>query len=237
MRIIERFVKNNTPYLGKLVLRIEKEPDYENTKKGVLNEIHLNFGIFKLVTRLIPNIVNDGWELNPNTVPLIEKYTSCNVEETWITDNNIESNYRRGYILTKKNKGYVCDLKKGWWFYKNGIKISEEFPNCVGFKYENKEFKGYYLFLKDFELFIGIGDKIFEKDYRPSKSFHDPKKWKIWYGKYKKDLKKVNKETKKRLKKEGIIEYLPIQERGRYIIKNKEDAFIAVKNILTTFAP
>jgi hypothetical protein len=34
MRIIERFVKNDTPYLGRLVLRFEKNTDYKSTKKG-----------------------------------------------------------------------------------------------------------------------------------------------------------------------------------------------------------
>ena len=48
MRIIERFVKNDTPYFGNLVLRFEKNPNYKSTKKGFLNKIHFILSVLHL---------------------------------------------------------------------------------------------------------------------------------------------------------------------------------------------
>ena len=73
MGIINLFVKNQTPYLGKLKLKFEKNPNYENTKNGILNKVHINFGFVKVTTRLIPNLDDDGWKLKEDSIPLIEK--------------------------------------------------------------------------------------------------------------------------------------------------------------------
>ena len=55
--MIEKLIKNTTPYLGKLVLKFEKYPHYSGSKSGVLNKVHLNLGFTKLVSRMIPKQV------------------------------------------------------------------------------------------------------------------------------------------------------------------------------------
>jgi hypothetical protein len=74
MRIIERFVKNDTPYLGKLVLRFEKNTDYKSIKKGYLNKINTflqsNFSLtlYDMYNNLdfIKRIYNRLFNENPN---------------------------------------------------------------------------------------------------------------------------------------------------------------------------
>ena len=232
MGIINLFVKNETPYLGKLKLKFEKNPNYENTKNGILNKVHINFGFVKFTTRLIPNLDEDGWKLKEDSIPLIEKYTSCLVGKKWVNDDSFSSGYRSSYYLYIKNSGYVCDLEKGWWMYKNNIKIFEKYPQCVGLKYDGKNFKSCYVFCYEKSFFLEIGDKIFEQNYKPSKIFHDKTKWKKWFGDYKKDFKNSNKERKIQIKKVGMKNYIPIQERGRYPIKDMDDAIKSVENIL-----
>jgi hypothetical protein len=232
MSVINYIIENKTPYVGKLKLKLEKNYDYQDTKKGVLNKVHFNFGFIKLVSRLVPNIDKDGWILKENSIQLIEKYTNCLVGKKNVSDNFFPNGYRNSYFLYIKNGGYVCDLEHGWWMYQNGIQIYHEFPQCMGLKFVDKKFESCYIFCGGQKMFIGIGDKVFEPNYRPSKIFHDPKKWKIWHRKYKKDFMRVDNKGRVILKKEGMSNYLPLQERGRYVIKNQESAIDSAKKIL-----
>ena len=73
--MIEKLIKNRTPYLGKMILKFEKYPHYSSSQDGKLNKVHLNLGFTKLVSRFIPNKVIDGSNVDPEKVKLIEKYT------------------------------------------------------------------------------------------------------------------------------------------------------------------
>ena len=74
MGIIEKFVENDTPYQGRLVLRFEKNPNYKSVVKGFLNKVHFDFFLFKIVTRLIPEIKDNKLIPIPDKVNLMEKY-------------------------------------------------------------------------------------------------------------------------------------------------------------------
>jgi hypothetical protein len=56
------FIKNQTPYKGKLKLKFEKYPHYSN-RKNKLNKVHLNLGFTKLVSRIKINDIktDDGY--------------------------------------------------------------------------------------------------------------------------------------------------------------------------------
>ena len=58
--MIEKLIKNRTPYLGKMILKFEKYPHYSSSQDGKLNKVHLNLGFTKLVSRFIPKQVMDG---------------------------------------------------------------------------------------------------------------------------------------------------------------------------------
>ena len=75
--MIEKLIKNTTPYLGKLFLKFEKHPYYTSGQDGKLNKVHLNLGFTKLVSRMKPKQVMEGGPSNidPKKIELIEKYT------------------------------------------------------------------------------------------------------------------------------------------------------------------
>jgi hypothetical protein len=232
MRILERFIKNNTPYLGRLVLRIEKEPEYNDIKKGYLNNIHLNLKFFKIVTRLIPNIKNESLELKDDTIVLIEKYTRCNLVKVIRLSDESETGRFFGYNLVYDKKHYWGDLDFGWWMMKNLIIVSEEEPKNVAFQYKDKKIIAVFIKVRDKTLFLKIGDKIFEEDYRPSPTFHETKEWKEWFNRYKLDYKRADDEKKFKMKGDGLVNYAPIQKRGRINIETKEDLLKSAKKIV-----
>jgi len=230
MRILERFVKNYTPYLGRLVLRIEKEPDYKSTKKGFLNKVHLDLKTFKLVTRLIPKLDDRGWVADPEKVVLIEKYTGGIVKEKIEVDNENDSGYTKKYIFLTKNKKYVGDLFKGWWYYENQMMVVDERPGGISVKYKDKKIDGYYIRTDTENLSVKIGDRIFDEKYRPSQSDFKKKEWDEWNKKFTKFYNKSKDWKKRRLKKVGIVLFMPYNKRGFRKIKTNEEAkYTAIK--------
>jgi hypothetical protein len=69
------FIKNTTPYVGRLRFKFEKHPHYTGGGSGVLNKVHLDFGFTKLVSRMIPYRNEDKWVINSQATKLITKYT------------------------------------------------------------------------------------------------------------------------------------------------------------------
>ena len=63
------FIKNETPYLGKIKLKFEKMP-YYTSGRSKLNKVHLNLGFTKLVSRIHSTKTEEGWEfmVNPKSV-------------------------------------------------------------------------------------------------------------------------------------------------------------------------
>jgi hypothetical protein len=224
MRILERFIKNYTPYLGRLVLKIEKEPDYKSTKKGFLNKVHLDLKIFKLVTRLIPKLDDRGWVADPEKVVLIEKYTGGIVKEKIEADSENESGYIRKYIFLSKNKKYVGDLFKGWWYYENQMMVVNERPQGVAVQYVDKKIYGYYVLTNIENVFVSIGDKIFDEEYRPSKSDFKKNEWDKWNKLYYKFYNRTKGWKRNQIKKFGIVIFMPYNKRGLRKIKTNEEA-------------
>ena len=66
-------IKNTTPYIGKISLKLEKYPEYSGKSK--LNKIHLDLGFTKLVSRITPRRDLAGWIVNPECVHKINNYT------------------------------------------------------------------------------------------------------------------------------------------------------------------
>ncbi len=224
MRILERFIKNNTPYLGRLVLRIEKESNYKSTKKGFLNKVHLDLKIFKLVTRLIPKLDDRGWVADPEKVALIEKYTGGLVKEKIEIDNESDSGFTRKYIFLTKNKKYVGDLFKGWRYYLNQMMVTEERPDSISVKYKDKKIDAYYIDIENETLTIKIGDRIFDEKYRPSQSDFKKDEWDEWNKKFNTFYNKSKEWKQRRLKKVGIVLFMPYNKRGFKKIKTNEEA-------------
>ena len=134
MRVIEWFVKNETPYLGKLVLKFEKNPDYNSISQGYLNKIHLSFFSWKLSSRLIPNIVEKSLELKTDIIVFIEKYTNCVLYRYLKKTDEVDEGYIFSYNLLYDKQHYWGDIDFGWWMVKNQIIVSNELPQNVAFR-------------------------------------------------------------------------------------------------------
>ena len=214
MRIIERFVKNDTPYLGRLVLRFEKNTDYKSTKKGFLNKIHLDFKFFKLVTRLIPKTDDRGWVADPEKVSLIEKYTGGIVKEKISVDNESKSGYNLSHIFLTKSKKYVGDIFLGWFYYKNQLMILEEKPIGVAIKYKDRKIDGYLVMTEKVNVMVRMGDRIFDENYKPSKSEFERKDWDKWRKKFDIVHSRALGWQKKELDRRGMFHFIPHNLRG-----------------------
>ncbi len=231
MRIIEWFVKNDTPYEGRLILKFEKSPDYNSINKGYLNKIHLRFFSWKLSSRLIPNIVEKSLELKSDTIAIVEKYTNCVLHRYIKKTDEVDDGYIFSYNLLYDKQHYWGDLDFGWWMVKNQIIVSNELPMNVAFRYKNRQIIGTLIKVNDKKVFLDIGDKIFDEKYQPSSIDFEKKEWEVWAKKYKEDFTRANKEDKIKIRKEGLKRYLPVQKMGRFEIKTKEDLLLSSKNI------
>lgn len=231
MRIIERFVKNDTPYIGKLVLKFEKNPFYKSLKKGFLNKVHFNLGFLKIVTRIIPKIEGREIIIDETAKVIIEKYTSCSLNRKVELNEEADQGSVIVHNLIFDKKHYWGDIDFGWWMLKNQIMVSQERPRFLAFKYENRQIIGAYIKLNQGGIDLKIGDRIFESDFRPSSPFYEQDYWKKVSENYNRDLKRANKETKVKIMREGFKKYIPIQQLGRFKIETKEDLILSAERI------
>lgn len=220
MRIIERFVKNDTPYFGKLVLRIEKNPEYKSIKRGFLNKIHFDLKLFKIVTRLIPEIQDNKLIPIPERVTLIEKYTGGIIVERRVKEKELDDILITKHNFLTKDKRLIGDIFIGWFYYKNQMVVVKESPNGVALAYKDRKPYRYVVINNNQYISVEIGDRIFNEKYVPSQADFRRDDWKKWYKKYLKDYHSI----RKNIKEEDFIEYIPYNMRGLRKIKNLEEA-------------
>ena len=175
--MIEKLIKNTTPYLGKLVLKFEKYPHYSGSQSGVLNKVHLNLGFTKLVSRMIPRQVMEGGPSNidPEKIELINEYTGGVIGTHKWGDNDeyvLENSF-----LTKDGQ-YIGDIKTAWWYFQNGMTVCEDYPHGVAIVWNTSKFdktlvsgqdgiEGYYGYTHRGGSTFKIGDRLFDEDYNP----------------------------------------------------------------------
>jgi len=232
MRIIERFVKNDTPYLGRLVLRLERNSNYRSIKKGYLNKIHLKFLFFKLVTRLIPEINDNKLMPDPDKVALIEKYTGGIIVERRVKEKELNDILLTKHNFLTKDKRMVGDIFTAWDYFKNQMVIVEENPKGVALVYKDRKPYEYLVITDNEKISVKIGDRIFNENYMSSIANFKRDEWKKWYKKYIRDYHRADEKNKKRIKEEGIIKYIPYNMRGIKKIKTLEEAKITAINII-----
>lgn len=224
MRIIEWFVKNDTPYLGRLVLRFEKNPDYKSIKRGFLNKIHLDLKFFKIVTRLIPEIKENKLLPIPEKVALIEKYTGGIIVERRVKEKELEDVLITKHNFLTKDRRLIGDIFKAWFYYKNQMVPVKESPNGVALVYKDRKPHEYVILSEDEIIPIRVGDRIFDEKFMPSQANYKKNEWKKWNKKYIRDYNIADKKNKKTIKEKGIIKYIPYNMRGLKKIKNLDEA-------------
>ena len=247
--MIEKLIKNTTPYLGKLIIKFEKFPHYTGGGSGMLNKVHLNLGFTKLVSRMIPRQVMEGGPSNidPKKVELIEKYTG-GVIGTHKFGNDGEYVLENSFLT--EDGLYIGDIKTAWWYYNNNLVICEDYPHGVAIQLkENNYFKrygikyhsidlvsdndvvGYYGYTHRGGATFKIGDRLFEEDYNPVVEDYDKKEFDKYWKKYKKSYKMGDDFDKKYIYGDGIKAVMPFNLRGKEVIKSWRQAKQAAINL------
>jgi hypothetical protein len=237
--MIEKLVKNRTPYLGKMVLKFERHPYYTSSHNGKLNKVHLNLGFTKLVTRFIPKQVMEGHSnIDPKKIELIEKYTG-GVIGTYKWDNDefvLEDSF-----LTKDGK-YIGNIDTAWFYFQNGMTVCEEYPHGVAIVWNTAKsdktlmsgqdgIKGYRGYTHRGGATFKIGDRLFDEKYNPVVEDYDEKEFTKWWKTYIKSYKKGDDFDRKHIYNDGIKSVIPFNKRGKHTIKNWEDARTAAINM------
>lgn len=242
---ILRMIKNNTPYVGNIKLKFEKNPHYTGGGDGLLNKIHLNLGFTKLVSRMIPYRNEEGWIVNSECIKLITKYTGGKVGTH--TFHGGEHQLPNSFMTSDGT--YIGDIKTGWWYYNNKLYVCQEYPSGVALKLktytpnirlknyildeydrfvteqiENDNVEGYYGYTHRGGSLFKIGDRIFDNYYLPVKSDYTEQEWDKFYQDYQKSLDKADPFDKKWMVSDGIKSVIPFNKRGKKVIENWKEA-------------
>ena len=220
------FIKNQTPYIGKIKLKFEKHPHYKSGSKGMLNKVHLNLGFTKLVSRMIPkNVMGGDSNIDPKKIELIEKYTGGVIGEHRFGKDNqhiLENSF------LSKNGEYIGNIEDAWWYYKNNFVVCEDYPRGVAEKFESTDYGnliiGYYGYSHRGGALFKIGDRIFDNYYLPCASDYTEEEWKEFNLKFQKSVKDADEVDMKYIYNDGISSVIPFNKRGKKVIENWKEA-------------
>jgi hypothetical protein len=224
-------IKNTTPYIGKLRLKFEKYPEY--TGKDKLNKIHLDLGFTKLVSRITPYRDTSGWLINPQAKYLIDRHTGGMINN-YAFGNTIQEKKEQqlpNSFLTKDGD-YVGDIERGWWYYKNKMKVCDKYPHGVAEIYDDEEnLIGYHGYTHRGGQTFKIGDRLFDANYKPQKEDYEEWEWTGWEYKYLELYGKSDALDKKWMRESGIGYVIPYKKRGKLIIEDMGMALQAAINM------
>jgi hypothetical protein len=236
------FIKNQTPYLGKLKLKFEKYPDYSSSS-NCLNKVHFNLGFTKLVSRLYYKWEKSGDEIgktiDPKKVELIELYTDGKIGDHSFGPNN-ENTLNNSFL--GPNGEYIGSLKEGWWYFKNGMTVCPEYPNGVAIVWNTSRktktleggvdgVKGYYGYTHRGGCLFKVGDRLFDEKYKPKKEDYPEEEWDGYFKKFMETYRKSDDFDQDWLFNDGVTSVVPFKRRGKKVIENLKDAQQAAINM------
>jgi len=224
-------IKNTTPYIGKIRLKFEKYPEY--TGKDKLNKIHLDLGFIKLVSRITPYRDTSGWLINPECKYLINRHTG-GVINNHAFGNTIQEKREQQLpnSFLAKDGSYVGDIERGWWYYKNKMKVCNKYPHGVAECYDDKgNIIGYHGYTHRGGQTFKIGDRLFDASYKPKEEDYEEWEWYGWEYKYLELYGKSDALDKKWMRESGISYVIPYKKRGKKIIENMDECLQAAINM------
>lgn len=238
MKILNYFIKNETLYLGKIKLKVEKYPNYTGGTCGKLNKIHLDLGFTKIVSRLIPNKTLTGWEVDQGKINLINKYTDGQIAQMEIGEGDLAL---PNSFISKTGK-YIGDINTAWWYFNNGMTVCDEYPHGVALKWKTASsdktlisghdgLLGYYGYTHRGGCLFSIGDRIFDENYKPVANDYAEVEWQEWQTEFDRKLKEANYLDHKWLEEDGISGIIPFNQRGAATIVNWQHAKQAAINL------
>ena len=244
------FIKNTTPYVGKIKLTFEKEPHYTSSNPySVLNTIHWDFGFTKLVSRMYPTLLENGYhEIDPEKIKLINEKTKgkIGIHEWWVCTSK-----NTGYNKTKysepdskiweindhnileesfvsRSEKYIGDIQDAWWYVQNNLEVCEDYPNGVAREVgEFRNTTGFYGYTHRGGALFKKGDRIFDENYKPKETDYPDWQWAGWKLELE-DLKSNPEDVMVLLTMKDII---PFNQRGQVIIDTWDEAKEAARNL------
>jgi len=250
-------IKNQTPYKGRIFLKFEKHPHYTSGGKGgMLNKVHLDLGITKLVSRMVPDRDLEGYIIDQEKVDLINKFTWGKIGTLHVGGDKTEEFTLTNSFLDQDGS-YIGDIKEGWKYYKNNFIVCREYPHGVAIKLktyvpdnrmknpirdpyenyvteqiENDNVVGYYGYTHRGGQLFKIGDRLFQEDYIPQKEDYTKEEWVKFERKFQKSLDNAEDDLERKWMEESGISYvIPFKMRGPKIIENWNEAMQSAINM------
>lgn len=236
-------IKNKTPYLGKVKLRFQKSPHYMG--KSILNDIHLDLGFTKLVSRVFPEKDKEGWVADINKIYDINIYTGGRIANHTVDHLGLKIPLKDVFI--SKDGTHIGSLMTGWWYYKNNLKVCDEYPKKIAIKYDNihnttfanackhgkAKIVGYMVLNYDKNVLFSIGDMIYDENYIPQSSEFTEKEWSNFEIEYQKKLNNTKSPSYlEKLKRTGVKYVIPPNKQGTKKITTIEEAKQSAINFL-----
>lgn len=146
-------------------------------------------------------------------------------------------------FLSKKGV-YIGDYARGWWYFKNSLLVSEDYPHGLaillidradkieGLDVENpdpKHIKGYYGYSHRGGNTFAVGDRIFDASYEPKEEDYTKEEWAKFKADREEAIQKNLKdgwcENREEAEKEtSLRDVIPFRKRGYIKIETHEQA-------------
>lgn len=226
-------IENRTPYVGEVKLRFQKSPHYVG--KSLFNKVHLDLGFTKLVSRVFPYKNTKGWIPDQDKIFKICRFTGGYIRKhEW---EHMGQKFSLDNAFVSKDGTLIGDLMKGWWYYKNNLKVCDDHPTSVAIQYDNihnttaqNSYKfgkanivGYFGFTTSSQCLFKIGDRIYDPEYYPREEDYSVNEWLSYRTEYLKVLEN-NPQNKEIVEQEGIRYVIPFTKLGNKVIMSWEDA-------------
>ena len=236
-------IENKTPYLGKVKLKFQKHPHYIG--KSLLNDVHLDLGFVKLVSRVFPEKNKKGWIPDINKIYKINIYTGGRIGNHTIDHLGLEIPLKNVFI--SKDGTQIGNLMTGWWYYKNNLKVCDEHPKNLAIKYDNihnttfvnsnkngmAKIVGYMVVNLGKNVLFSLGDSIYDETYIPSPLDFTEKEWMRFEKEFQQKLDNTKSDLVwDRLQKVGIKLVIPPNRLGSKKITTFEEAKLSAINFL-----
>ena len=240
---MKTMIKNKTPYLGKVKLKFQKHPHYIG--KSLLNDVHLDLGFVKLVSRVFPEKDKKEWIPDINKIYKINIYTGGRIGNHTINHLGLEIPLKNVFI--SKDGTQIGNLMTGWWYYKNNLKVCDEYPKNLAIKYDNihnttfvnsnkngmAKIVGYMVVNLGKNVLFSLGDSIYDETYISSPLDFTEKEWMRFEKEFQQKLDNTKSDLLwDRLRKVGIKSVIPPNRLGSKKITTIEEAKQSAINFL-----
>lgn len=137
----------------------------------------------------------------------------------------------------------IGDYARGWWYFKNNMKVYDKYPNGVAIVVkdmkkdpEGKNIKSVVGYTHRGATPFKIGDRLFDERYKPKKGDYTSKQWAKWEKEMEATIKRNVKEgwydnVAQARKSTRISDVIPYKLRGKKKIETWDEAIKAAKNM------